>query len=302
MDLDNFIITVFCCMDDALKELLAQLNITRVRQRGPAPSLSDSEVLSIEVVGQHLGLSQDKAIFSYFRTHYSHFFPSLLHVHRTTFTRQSANLWAIKERVWHWFIQRIQHNEELAFVDSFPLPVCRFARVPDCKRMREISAYGRDSATRQTFYGLRLHARVCFPGVITRVELAPANVHELYLVPELAHGTSGILIGDRNYWAPLLKAQLEQQEGLALLAPYRKASGDPNPKQSGVLSRVRQRIESVFGQLCERYTIKRMWARDIWHLSSRIVRMLLTHTLCVLINQLQGNTSHPLRFANILSS
>jgi hypothetical protein len=203
MDLDNFIITVFCLMDDTLKELLSEWNITNVRQRGPAPTLTDSEVLTIEVVAQHLGLSQDKAIFTYFRTHYSHFFPALCCVHRTTFTRQSANLWKIKEHVWLNFVQRVQHDERLAFVDSFPLPMCRFARAPECKRMRDIAAYGRDSAARQTFYGLRVHARVCFPGVITRVELAPANVHELYLVPELAHRTGGILLGDRNYWAPL---------------------------------------------------------------------------------------------------
>lgn len=191
MDLDSFIITVFCHMDDALRECLKRLGGVRLRTRGPHPTLSDSEVLTMEIVGQYLGFSQDKAIFNYFRTHYSHFFPALAHLHRTTFTRQAANLWKIKERVWLYFVEQTAHDESLAFVDSFPMPVCRFARAPECKRLRDIASFGRDASARQTFYGLRVHARVCWPGVITRVEIAPANVHDLHLLPDLVEQTGG---------------------------------------------------------------------------------------------------------------
>ena len=45
MDLSTFIVSVFCFIDDRLKG-------HRIRQRGPAPKLSDSEVLTIEVVGE----------------------------------------------------------------------------------------------------------------------------------------------------------------------------------------------------------------------------------------------------------
>ena len=72
MDLDTFIITVFCEVDDMLPSLLGG---KRFRSRGPDPTLSDSEVLTIEMVGEFPGLDQDKAIFDYFRCHYSHFLP-----------------------------------------------------------------------------------------------------------------------------------------------------------------------------------------------------------------------------------
>ena len=58
-----------------------------------APTLCDSEVLTIEVVGEFLRLDEDTELFAYFRRHYAHFFPNLRQVHRTTFTRQAANLW-----------------------------------------------------------------------------------------------------------------------------------------------------------------------------------------------------------------
>ena len=85
MDLDMFIIAVFCRMDDALKSLFQEKPL---RQRRPAPVLSDAEVLTMEVVGEFLGFSQDTALFRYFRQHYRHFFPGLERVHRTTFVRQ----------------------------------------------------------------------------------------------------------------------------------------------------------------------------------------------------------------------
>ena len=47
----------------------------RLRQRGFAPVLSDSEVLPIEAVGEFLGLSQDTELYSHFREHYRGFFP-----------------------------------------------------------------------------------------------------------------------------------------------------------------------------------------------------------------------------------
>ena len=89
MDLHDFIITAFCVIDDTMKLLLPA---TRLRQRGPAPKLSDSETITVEVVGEYLSLNTDKAIYDYFRRHYSQFFPAMAKIHRTTFVRQAANL------------------------------------------------------------------------------------------------------------------------------------------------------------------------------------------------------------------
>src|SRR5215204_5991886 len=93
MDLSTFIVAVFCLIDDRIKG-------GRVRRRGPAPKLSDAEVLTIEVVGEFLGIDTDKAIHLFFRRHYGEWFPALGEVHRTTFARQAANLWKVKERLW----------------------------------------------------------------------------------------------------------------------------------------------------------------------------------------------------------
>lgn len=89
MDLSTFIIAVFCLLDDQIED-------RALRARGPLPKLSDAEALTIEIVGEFLGLDTDEAIFSYFRRHYGEWFPALCEIHRTTFCRQGANLWRLK--------------------------------------------------------------------------------------------------------------------------------------------------------------------------------------------------------------
>jgi hypothetical protein len=295
MDLDTFIIAVFCRIDEAVPRVL---NGQHLRQRGPCPRLTDSEVLTMEVVGEYLGLEQDSALFTYFRRHYAHFFPALRTLHRTTFVRQAANLWWLKERLWRQVLDRIPHDPAFAILDSFPLPVCQFARAYRCRRFRGEAAYGKDMLVRQTFYGFRVHVRLEWPGVITRFCVAPANEHELAALPGLAEQTQGTLVGDRNYWSPTTAAEW-QPLGVELLAPYRSAKRDPHPRWSRQLSRVRYRIDTVFGQLVERCTVKRVWARDLWHLGSRLLRKVLLHTLAVLLNIDLGQP--PLHLAQLVA-
>lgn len=295
MDLDDFIIAVFCVVDEAVPRAT---NGQRLRQRGPAPTLADSEVLTMEVVGAYLGLEQDSSLFAYFQRHYAHFFPALRRLHRTTFVRQAANLWRLKERLWQHVLARIPHDPTFAIIDSFPLPVCQFARAYRCRRFRGDAAFGKDTLVRQTFYGMRVHVRLEWPGVITRFCVAPANVHELTALPALTEQTAGMLVGDRNYWSPATTTEW-QQLGVDLVAPYRSAKRDPHPRWSTVLSRVRYRIDTVFGQLVDRCNVKRVWARDLWHLSSRLLRTVLMHTLAVLLNVDLGHP--PLHLAQLVA-
>lgn len=291
MDLSTFIVAVFCLIDDRIADL------GRLRARGPTPTLFDSEVITIEVVGEFLGIDEDTELFSYFRRHYAHFFPNLMRVHRTTFTRQAANLWKLKERLWQDLLAGTPHKSAFALADSFPLPACSFARAYRCSRFKGEAAFGKDTLLKQTFYGFRVHARVCWPGVITRFSVAPANAHELSVVPELTEGTSGVLLGDRNYHSPRTKEELARM-GVELLAPYSSKKRDPTPERSALLSRLRYRIDTVFSQLVGRYSIKRVWARDLWHLISRLLRKVLSHTVAFLLNHQLGNP--PLQLSKLL--
>lgn len=72
MSIDDFIITTFCLIDDELKKVLA---CKKLRQRGLAPGLKESEVITMEIVAEFLGMDCDKTIWEYFKRHWLDFFP-----------------------------------------------------------------------------------------------------------------------------------------------------------------------------------------------------------------------------------
>jgi hypothetical protein len=290
MDITTFMIAVFCLIDDFLAG-------KRLRKRGPLPILRDSEVLTIEVVGEFLGIDTESGIFTHFCRYYSDWFPGLHHVNRTTFTRQAANLWKIKQDLWQTIGQQIPHDPYVSIVDSFPVPVCRFARANRCRSFGGVAAYGHDEVARQTYYGLRAHVRLAWPGVLVDCALAPADIHDTEGAAELLENVSGFALADRNYWKPELFERLKVN-GLWLLAPYKSAKREKYawPRR---LTHIRYRIETVFGQLVERFNIKRVWARDLWHLTSRWMRKFLSHTLAVFFCAQNSLTSY-LCFAKLI--
>jgi hypothetical protein len=200
MNLNDFIVNVFCETDDFMKKFFPKRTL---RSRGPTPQVADSEVLTMEIVGEILGFDTDKDIFEFFKNFYSHYFPKLRC--RVSFIRQAANLWAVKRRLFEHISQYF--NDVVTVLDSFPIPVCRFARARFCKLFKGIAAYGKELG-RQTFYGFRLHVKINSIGMIQTFGLAAANVHDIRMLPELTEGDTGMLLADTAYLSEPLRKQL----------------------------------------------------------------------------------------------
>ena len=137
MSIDNFIISVFCLIDDTFNHL----NIKALRARGRKPVLLDSEVITMEIIGEFLGYDQDKHIWQYFKSHWSHFFPDI--PDRTNFVRQAANLHIVKRLLQKCLSSDLGAlSDSLHLIDGMPMPVCRFARAHDSRPFKGKAAYG----------------------------------------------------------------------------------------------------------------------------------------------------------------
>jgi hypothetical protein len=288
MTYEDYLLHLFYLIDDELKAL----NLPRLRQRGPQPRLHDSEVITLELAGEFLGIDTDKGIWTYFRRHHGREFPALLRTDRSAFARQAAGLWRVKQLLQDKLFALLPTDDpicggELWLIDSFPLRICRFKRAPQHRLFRGSAAYGRDPTGQQLFFGFRVHLRCSCRGFCCGCDLTPANVPDWPVVRQLLP-EGGDAVGDRNYWNPRERDWLKQQ-GLALFAPFRKKSCDPTPKRSALLTHLRQIIEPVIGQLATRFNCQRTWARDLWHLCSRLTRKLLSHTAAALLNWRAGN-------------
>ena len=292
MNLNDFIVNIFCETDDFMKKFFPNRTL---RARGPHPQMADSEVLTMEIVGEILGFDTDKDIFGFFRDFYRHYFPTL--PSRVSFVRHAANLWFVKKSLFEHIAQRFK--DVIAVIDSFPIPACRFARARFCKLFKGIAAYGKELGD-QTFYGFRLHLKINSLGMIQAFELAPANVHDIRVLPELTEADSGILLADRAYLSEPLRRQLLDKQGLELSIPTKY--GEPTQlktKELGKRKRLRRSVETVGSQLVHDFRIKKVWARDLWHLANRICRKILAHTFSVMLC-LRENLS-PLSLKKLIS-
>lgn len=148
----------------------------------------------------------------------------------------------IEVEMWQRLVERTGCDPSWAMVDSFPVTVCRFARAPRCRRFRGEAGYGHDHASKQVFYGFRLHARVCWPGVVTRLSVCAASASDISLLEELTDATRGVCLADRAYWKPEL-AEWLRRFGLEMLVPYKKAAFDERPERAHVITSIRNRAE-----------------------------------------------------------
>jgi hypothetical protein len=289
MSPQELLLEVFCLVDDELQAL----NLGRLRPRGPRPKLADSEVITMELVGELWKLHTDQDLFRHFRRYHLAEFPALADVDRTTFVRQAANLWRVKQLMHERLARRLVGGDPLWLVDSLPIDACQFARATFCQRFGGQADYGYCHLRKRTFYGFRLHLRVSRDGVVVGYQLAPARASEKAVLPEVGLPVGSVGIGDRNYWSPELQRRLAAG-GVVLLAPYYQKSRDPDRRRSARLSAVRYRVETSNGQLAERYDIKRTWAKDLWHLCHRVIRKILSHTAAALLNFRAGH--QPMQF------
>lgn len=293
-DIEEFIIAVYLCVAEQMETVIGR---HPPRRKGFGPKLSDSEVLTLEIVGEFLGYHNDKDIWRYFRRHWHSWFPQL--PSRTTFVRQAANLWCYKQLLHQRLLKQLDAQQEKLYrIDGFPLPVCGFKRAPQARLFKGIASFGSSATKLGTFYGFRGHLLVNAQGVVLGLTVTAANVDERDVVPELVVGLDGLLLGDKGYIKADLREQLASQ-GLSLLTPKRRNMKGYSPEVNRAISRWRQPVETVIGHLCHWFDIERVWARDLWHLTSRLARKLLAHTMMIFLNQQHGRP--PLHFADIIT-
>lgn len=279
MNITDFITTTFVIVDDFCIKFAQP---RQLRTRGFLPKLSDSEVITMEIVGEYLGFYKDKDIYKYFKRHWSNLFPKL--PERSNFVRQCANLWSVKHMFFKYLIQ--EQDKTLQILDSMPIEVCKFVRARRAKLFKDSANYGKWFG--QTFFGYRLHLKINDNGVILKFILAQANQHDIgFVEPLLDMDRDCWALGDKAYRSYKLHEKLWEEQNIYFHTSLRRIDKKTSilPKETiRRLTGIRRLIETVNGQLEERFSMKKTFARDLWHLMNRVIRKIVSHCLCVLLN------------------
>lgn len=253
----------------------------RLRQSGPPPRCSDSEVITLSLICDVYFHGQEELMLAFIRQYHADLFPRLLSLSRFNRRRRAAH--ALIEGIRRlWSDQLIDPHDQLRLIDSAPIPVCVYARA---KRSRTLcgSEYFSVMPTRRAkLFGLRLHLTITDQQIIDQWMLAPAAPRDSKLAEVLLSETEWRqVLGDNAFRDPAVAHHLKMKHQVDLQAPPRqKYDKHPWPKAYHQLfMRVRRLIESSLSVLAGPFHIQQPGSRSLGGLLTRIASRILAYTL-----------------------
>lgn len=286
-DFEDFCTWMYAIVDDIWRQIAPLF-----RRPGPEPLCSDSELITLALVGECRGWDLETELLSHWQEHRD-LFPHI--PSQSRFNRRRRNLMYAFNLVRRIVLQGLDvAHDHRCLIDSLPLPVVQFHLVPSSTG--DWAAYGarfgKVSAKKQTIFGYKLHLLVTFGGVILDFELAPANATDLEVGEEmLAEHTDLDVLGDKAYISAEKAAELWRHNRLRLRTlPRRNQKRQLPPAVKRSFNALRQMIETVNGQLSEQFNIETNHAHTFWGLCTRLYTKLTAHTLCIYLNRLLGKS------------
>jgi IS5 family transposase len=274
ISIEDFIIKTYVHIDDFLK------SFDRLRKRGPSPALTDAEVITMEIVGEFLSLGSDKKIYEYFKNHWKSWFPKL--GTRVTFVRQSANLLYVKTLLQTKISKELLGDQDIFLFDGFPIPTINLTRLRRKNVFWGDGAVGYCAAKDHKYFGFKGHILTDRRGLVVNFNLTAANIDERDVLPELVEGKRGFVIADKGLICKKLQENLLQQD-INLQTPLKNNMKDSRPKSYiKSIMNARRMVETVIGQLVDRFKIQSIRAKDLFHLSVKTTRKILAHTFAFL--------------------
>ncbi len=283
---DDFCLWMYTLVDDIWQHIAHHF-----RRPGPAPACSDSELITLVLVGECRGWDVETELLNAWQAHRQLFpvLPSQTRLNRRR--RQLQDAFNLIRQAVLALLDGAQERQ--CAIDSLPIPVLAFHNVPTSTGdWRAYGArFGKVPSKAQTIFGYKLQVLVTLGGVILDFELAPAHAAEGQVGHELlAQHTDLDVVGDKAYLDSAVQATLAQHNRLRLITlPRRNQRQQVGRALQRLINGARQIIETVHGQLAEQFHIEVNHAHTFWGLCTRLHSKLAAHTLCIYLNRLLGN-------------
>jgi transposase len=316
LDLETFLTALYVMVDD-----LYQSNIRPhlPNTGGPAPRLSDSEVLCLGLAAQWrsgVPWQSERGLVRYVRKHLAHLFPQM--ISQSAFNRRLRRLWGAFLLIQEGVAEALGEGEGWEVMDCAPVPIARGARSFHPGWLEDIARIGKGGNDRY-FYGAHLLLVVNAQGMATGWTLAAGNIQDRWLAEVVLSSRAGqpqctgprdaegplapdpprdwmgpAQSGGRHHGYPIL-ADLGYS-GAAWQQHWREDYGaqvltPPVPERHAArvwFSGLRQKIETAFAALCGSFGLHFPGAHTTWGLITRIGAKIAAYNTGILLNRQQG--------------
>lgn len=292
---DDLFLVTFCIVDDWMKQRYGSSNMPR-SHRGPrSDEFSDSETLTVLLVGELCHVNRERAWLRQVRSSHPALFPHLPEDSR--FSRRAEQvrhlLRDIRRSILYWADADL---EPIRILDTFPMPLCACYRLFQSPMPISGSTFGYNVSKRCWYFGLRPGVLTTASGFIEDIILSPGNCNDTpflanYLDERVEHGpdVSGQdWFMDKGFRNAKLVQWAKEKLNLNLLA---RRSDKPNEEPSFfqvLIDKVRKPIERVISVLCECFGIEHMLVRTDIGLYRRIQTIATAFSLARYFNLVTG--------------
>ena len=261
---------LYCFVDDYLRHHPQQAGWRRSNNQ---PQFADSEVMTIALMQGYFNAPTLKRTYELVRANEGRAFPRLCS-YKQWIARLHA-LASITGQLLSAVPVSLSETDDFYLMDSQPIPLCHPVRHGRVRLLREDGAsFGKTK--KGWFFGFKLHALCTSQGRILCALLTPGNWDDRDAARVLAQfpQEEAICLADLGYSGAAFAAEVWEENGLLM------ATRAEMPKEQRRLhSQVRERIETVFSQLWNRF-ITRVYSRS-WHgLWNTIKLKMLEYNLC----------------------
>lgn len=291
--IDNF--ADFCLWTYVLVDDLWQQIGKSFRHPGPTSLCSDSELLTLALVGECRGWDMETEMLSFWGDHRD-LFPHL--PSQSRFNRRRRRLGPAFNLLRQVMVSLLDLAlDHQTVIDSLPVPVIPFHLVPGSSAVSTWKSYGaafgKVPTKKQTIFGYKLHLLITLTGVILDFELAPANASDVVVGEELlATHTHLEALGDKGYISAPIALALHEERGIVLhTLPKANHLQQVSVALRHLHNALRQIVETVNSQLADQFRLERNRAHTFAGLCVRLFTKLAAHTLCIYLNRLLGNAS-----------
>jgi hypothetical protein len=269
----------FVLVDDAYQRLVAKRG-RPLRTSGPAPTFSDSEVITVALIIETFFQGHEDVGYAFVSQYLRDLFPNLIDLDR--FNARRRELIAVIEAIRRDLRdQKLDRTDPVRLVDSAPVALMTYTRGANCKSMVGNQFFGVVTSKKGKVFGLRLHTTVTVDQLIDEWLLAPASVPDPQVLDALVLDCRDLtLIGDKIYNDAELEDRLWRKRRILLLPLRKKNQKNQWPDEvRRALGRVRHRVETVFSTLNTVFNVERPRGRSLAGHVVRIATCILAHTL-----------------------
>jgi transposase len=309
LDLETFLTTLYVIVDDVYQQHVQPYMPAR---QGPAPALSDSEVLCLGLAAQWrngVPWKTERQFVRYARAHLRPLFPGL--ISQSAFNRRLRRLWGAFILIQQAVAQQLGNAQDCEIMDCAPIPVARGARSFHPGWLADIARVGKGGNDR-FFYGLHLLLVVSQSGLATGWTLAAGNVQDRWLAELLLSSRAGVpqlssppggpepptdWVGPAQSCGPLscrpiltdlgyngeawYQHWIEDYGAQIITSPEKK-----HHKNRKWFSSLRQVVETAFSNLGDSFGLQFPRAHTRWGLLMRIAAKLAAYNVGILINRI----------------